>query len=217
MDNYDMVREIVLGGSVTWRGSNSRFWPSPGTRVMDVGANLGVFSALCACKGAEVTAYEADVKTYTLLSKMIQNSGAQINAVNAAVLSYTGEANFLGHESHGHQDQFNGSVTMDGVNWTADDAARAKPVACISFADAIGDLEWDCIKMDIEGSEADVLLSTSPDVLRRIKFMYLELHPWTSLADYVKLNAKLQEIYKFEGAYWSDVLQRWEAVYLTRK
>jgi len=67
--------------------------------------------------------------------------------------------------------------------------------------------------MDIEGAEFEVLLAASPKALNKIKFMYVEFHPWVSQEIYDETIAKLNAIFKFIGAYPNE-FGRWEAAYL---
>ena len=53
-DNFHTVEEIILGGSLTWKRANELFQPFPGARVMDIGANVGIYTAYCALNCAYV-------------------------------------------------------------------------------------------------------------------------------------------------------------------
>ena len=217
--NYHSVREIVLGGSLGWAGVHQRFKPRPGMRVMDIGANAGIFSAFCAANGAEVTAYEPFVAAYLLLTKMIEKSslGHLVKAVNKAVWTHTGDVRYIGNITSldGACTVFNGGLETAGVPWTREDILNAPVVSCISLNDAIGDQEWDCVKIDIEGAEAEVIINASLHTLERIKFMYAEFHPWIPRAHYDSMIQKLQDVFCFEGLYINGQ-GRWEAAYLTR-
>lgn len=222
-DNFHAVREIVLGGSRTWQGAHQRFQPFKGARVMDVGANAGIYSAYCALQGADVIAYEPHPVVFKLLSDMARNTGLwpRLVALNMAIWKFDGEIPFLSHISPVEEGfiRYNGGLESEGIHFTGKermDGARAK---CRSFDLALelpGSERWDCVKMDIEGAEFEVLLAASPEALERIDFMYLELHPWVSDETYIKTIAKLEDVFKFEGAWRADS-GRWEAVYLCRK
>jgi FkbM family methyltransferase len=205
-ENYHTVREIVLGGAIPWAGANERFKPFRGAKVMDIGANVGIYSAFCAANGADVTAFEPHPQAFAQLMAMIKNTGLPIKAVNVAISDFNGSATFAAHVNPDPMCiWYNGGINKDG-----DCGAQ-----CVAFEDAIGDAIFDCVKMDVEGEEFNILLNTPLDALRRIKFMYLELHPWTTDKIYRETLARLESIYRLEGAYWSSDLGRWEAVYLT--
>jgi len=218
-NNYHAVREIVLSGSATWAGANGFFKPQIGKKVMDIGANAGIYTAFCGANGAHVTAYEPHPVIFPMLSSMVERTGLTdcVEAVDAAVWTYTGECPFIGHISPNSDcTRYNGGVPTDGVPWTADDLQKATPTKCVSLDDAIGGTVWDCVKMDIEGAEFEILLGASPEKLRQIKFMFVEFHPWASREIYDKTIARLEEVFKFIGACPNE-LNRWEAAYLFKK
>lgn len=216
--NHHAVREIVLGGSVTWAGVWQRFKPQPGMKVMDIGANAGIFSAFCGLHGCDVIAYEPFGDVFALLAWMVGTTGLvhRIEVHNKAIWTHTGVCPYLGTASKLEDSPaFNGSVLSDGINWTVDDTVRAIRIKCISLDDAMGTETFDMVKLDIEGAEAEVLLAASLETLRKIKFMYVEFHPWTSEKLYKEVVARLEAVYKFDGAYWGPHIGRWEAAYLT--
>ena len=220
LNNYHAVREIVLGGSVGWAGVHERFKPEEGKLVMDVGANAGIFSAFCGANGAGVVAYEPFPRPFAILSGMVITSKLlnRVIPMQKAVWTYTGITKYFGNVTtlDSACPAFNGGVRVDGVRWTQDYEDNALDVHCISFDGAIGSASWDMVKMDVEGAEFEILLATPEDALRRIKFMYLEFHPWPSRELYERTCDKLQKIFHFEGSVMRPD-GRWEAAYLTRK
>lgn len=212
-NNYHTVREIVLGGSLTWAETNRRFRPKPGTRVMDIGANVGIYSAWCAANGATVVAYEADSKSFVYLKDI----ALPFERHNVAIMPYHGEVKFLGHSKWDSGDDcewHNGGTEVPGIKIMPDDPSVIVP--CITFEEALRNTRWDMVKMDIEGGEAELLLETPEKALKQIGFMYVELHPWTPQDLHDRVIARMQSIYKFSG-HWSAALNRWEALYLEAK
>jgi FkbM family methyltransferase len=219
-DNYHAVREIVLSGSLTWAGANGFFVPRPWSRIMDVGANAGIYSAYCGLHGAEVTAYEPFPAVFEMLSSMIQRTELiyYVKPINAAVWTYTGEIPYIGHRTANEDVTcLNGGVPTNGVTWTPDDYAKATKVQCISFDDAIGEETWDCVKMDVEGAEFEILLAASVESLKRIKFMYLELHDWVSQGLYDETLKKIESVFRCQYFRSEPSRPRYEAAYLFRK
>lgn len=212
-NNYHTVREIVLGGSVTWAEANRRFQPKPGARVMDIGANVGIYSAFCAANGASVVAYEADPKSFVYLAGI----DLPIECHNVAIMPYHGEVKFLGHSKWDSGDEcewHNGGTEVPGIKMMPTDDFVTVP--CITFAEALGNESWDMVKMDIEGGEAELLLDTPEESLKQIKFMYVELHPWTPQEMHDRVIARMGSIFNLTG-HWSENLNRWEALYLEAK
>lgn len=215
--NYHAVREIVLGGSPSWAVTNAQFTPEPGKVVMDVGANAGIYSAYCAVKGAQVRAYEPHPEIFEKFCGMITETKLyeRIVPVRAAVWKFTGVLSYLGHKTINEDVTcFNGGVQSDGVNWTSADAARADTVPCVSFDDAIGKIKWDMVKMDIEGAECEVLRYASIEALRRIKFMFVEFHPWVTSEMYERTIQRMRDVYIFTGNDFHPDQKRWQSAHL---
>lgn len=216
-NNHHAVREIVLGGSLAWAGVHSRFKPGPGKRVMDIGANTGIFSTFCAVKGCDfVLAFEPFYKPYQLFSRMLGDTSLywHVSLLPHAVWIFDGpEVKYVGNHSKLEGcDAFNGGVPADGVTENFDHALN---VPCVTLETALGYREWDCVKMDIEGAECEVLITTPVERLKQIKFLYVEFHPWTSQLLYEKAALQLLKAFNVEGV-GSD-RGRYEAAYCTRK
>src|SRR5260370_33931699 len=66
--------------------------PKPGDWVMDIGANKGGVTALCALNGASVVAYEPNPIAFELLEETIKlnHIEKQVTAIPAAVHTKTG-------------------------------------------------------------------------------------------------------------------------------
>lgn len=182
------VEVLVLGESIG-------FQSFPGAQVMDVGANVGVWTALCAVEGAEVTAYEADPVTYAVLTEMLARTNLQVMAINKAIWTHNGECPFRGYEKGNDVRLRNGNVLREIAAWMV-------RVPCLTFEEALGDKVWDCIKVDIEGAEFEILASTPLDVLRdHIRYMALEIHhEWTpERAKYDSFIRRLGEVFDITG------------------
>jgi len=171
--------------------------------VMDVGANAGILTAYWALNGASVTAYEADPVTFKMLSDMIARTNLPATAINAAIWSHSGEVKFRGGSCIDHDRTVRGGclwVPQRPDGFYEDPNAPIVTVPCISFTEALGDREWDCVKMDIEGSEFEVLMSTPVESLRQIKQLQLEFHHWwASNQQYKDLLTKLESVFTIEG------------------
>jgi FkbM family methyltransferase len=218
LNNFHAVREIVLGGSLTWRGVHERY--KPHGRVMDIGANAGIWSAFCGANACHVDAYEPFLRPFAVLSGMVNACKLEqyVKPINKAVWTYTGHTQYFGHVTTLDNvcPAFNGGLRSSGINWTADDEMNADTVECISLDDAIGDEIWDMVKIDVEGAECELLLASSVEQLKKIKFAYVEFHPWVVEPLYVETVQRMSSIFNFEGSCMRDV-GRWEAAYLTAR
>lgn len=181
-NNYHTVREIVLGGSTTWGYCNDHYKAKPGDLVMDIGANVGIYSAWCASRGASVVAYECDPKVLGHLYKTADE--AMFTVMPMAVRSKPELLRYYSHVGRiGDVAFYNGAV--EGmVPWAKAEEDDAVEVVATAFSMALGAQGWDMVKIDIEGGEADLLLNTPESYLRQIKRAYVELHPWVSEKDY---------------------------------
>lgn len=207
-DDPWMVENLVLGDYIGFK-------PFEDARVMDVGANVGIWSSFCALNGAEVTAYEADPLTFEVMCSSFKKASLSVDAINAAIWTYTGKCPFHGGGENVTNGAYrNGAVLIvgGGIEGTGDmtegnfrgNISEIRPemqvVPCVSFADAIGDKNWDCIKMDIEGAEFQLLLSVPSEVLMKISYLHVELHNgWADETLYRKFIERLGSIFEIRG------------------
>ena len=201
-DDYAMVDTLVLGDSIAWK-------PFAGARVIDIGANAGVWTAHCALHGAKVAAYEPDPVTFDVLKGMLHRTGLLhlVTPEQSAVWTYTGRVAFEGSGQRGQSRNWacrNGAVqTLPRDLFTGNVATTIglETVPCVAFDEAIGAAEWDCVKVDVEGGEFELLLTASDAALRRIRFLQVEFHNgWASDEIYTALLDKLHALFESSGA-----------------
>jgi FkbM family methyltransferase len=190
------------------------FQPFSGAKVLDIGANLGFVTAFWALNGANVTSYEADPETYRIMIDMFAEIGIDVNSINAAVWTHAGEVRFKGL-SH----MSSGGFCRNGALEIFEYAGDVIAVPCVTFAQALGDTVWDCVKMDIEGAEFEVLMSTPLEAMKGIKYMNLELHKdeyapghgWMMAAQVEALREKLEKIFIIHDSHFSPGFWHLEA------
>ena len=208
------VEALLLGDFIGWR-------PFSDAHVMDIGANVGVWTAFCALHDCRVTAYEADKITFDTLNGMLEKTGldSRVNTVNAAIWKTTGTMPFAGREVNTRARCRNGCLTVAGAGPYGDgdmtpglfwgnvisQPENSDLVSTVSFGDALGSEQWDCIKMDIEGAEYQVILSVEVEKLKQIKFLQLEFHNgWADEIIYRRLLEKLHSVFESDGCLTSD-------------
>ena len=144
-----------------------------GADVVDVGANIGVFTvyALTECGARRVLAFEPHPENYALLVRNVEENGLadRVTCVNAAVAATTGTGmlNVAANNSGGH------SLTAKPTSTVID-------VELVPLADALEEHEFgriDYLKLDCEGAEYEIVESASPEVLERIERISMEYHP----------------------------------------
>ena len=116
-------------------------------RIVDLGANVGLFAACCRerWRGASVIAVEPDPENLELLRRTAQGT-REIEVIEACASNYAGTVRFVAGEfaeSHVAGDH----STVDTIE-----------VRCVDAFDVA--LDADIVKIDIEGSEWEILADT---------------------------------------------------------
>ena len=122
-------------------------------RVLDVGANLGLHSMIMSRCGFEVKAFEPDPRHYELLAaNLTANDIKSVEAIRAAVSTADGEAQFvrvLGNTTGSH---------LAG----AKDSYGKREVFTVPTKAVQPLFAWaDLAKIDVEGHEKELLLTTT--------------------------------------------------------
>ena len=154
-----------------------RLWSDCRT-IVDAGANIGMFSVWAAKQlpEARIFALEPYPETFSNLQYNLRANhlGAQVKAIQVALSSQSGER-MMPRDGESQRRRL---VPADEVTT----GERVVKVPCMSLADLAGRWELkqiDLLKMDIEGSEWEVLFLTPAPVLQliqRIQFEYHEVH-----------------------------------------
>jgi FkbM family methyltransferase len=161
---FDTVFELDLADFIQRRIYLGTFEPEetrlvrkhlrPGMTFVDVGANVGYYTALASHlvgKGGRVIAFEPSPYAFERLQSMVRaNLLQQSTAIHAGLSDHPGEAKlYLGIGSHNH------TPTM-----VAHENATIMDVKIVTLdgeADRLGVDRIDLIKIDVEGHEASVL------------------------------------------------------------
>jgi FkbM family methyltransferase len=162
---WDIALQIA-GGEYDYPG----YVPRRGDRVVDIGANIGIFSLWAARRGATVTAYEPGVETFAHLAQNVADR--RVTARHAAVV---GEAelptvNLFAHPDRSTRNTLLGREISSGVvleHWVE--------VPAISIDDVLAD-GCDLLKADCEGAEFDIFAKVSGDRLRSVDRIIMEFH-----------------------------------------
>lgn len=141
--------------------------------IVDAGANIGMFSVWAALQRPEtrIIAVEPSPATFETLCRNVASNGLgeRITTVRSALGAEAGERVMrTDADSTMHAVLSRGTVQIDGV------AVRCGTLS--ELLDGQGLAEVDLLKMDIEGAEYEVLLSTPAAVLARVRNINLEYH-----------------------------------------
>lgn len=161
LSNYDFcsVREIYARRIYF---PTDDWIPKQGDFVVDLGANVGMVTLLCAGLGADVVAVEAQDGFIPCIKKNLSENGCldRVRVIHGLVGDGSGV--FSSKENFEAADHFNGnfpkSITMEDI------------------LNIIPDRRVNLLKMDIEGSEFD-LFSSNLDWLSFVDKIAMEIHP----------------------------------------
>jgi FkbM family methyltransferase len=142
--------------------------------IVDAGANIGLFSAYAAAQAPEsrVWAIEPFPATFQRLELAVRRNGLA-GRVECSCLALAREKGERGMSPSGTASELNYLLPAGGA------AEGTVPVPALTLADFLDGNNLDrvdLLKMDIEGSEYEVLGAASRDTLRRIGRLDLEYH-----------------------------------------
>lgn len=135
----------------------------PGSVVLDVGANVGLYTAMAGVAvgpSGRVIALEPDPESYAHLQKTIAlNSLSNVQAINAAA-SLTNGVNTLFTSSNNRGDNrlYN--------NELCDGSVEVQTVCLDDYLPTLGVHSLDVIKMDVQGYEGHVIAGLEKTILR---------------------------------------------------
>ncbi len=163
-DNSDIVTVFIIFCRLDYGKIN------PGCSVIDIGANIGVFSIYAARAGAKsIKAYEPAEESFALLRKNIEQNGY-------AKIIYPFRAAVVGKQSKPvwfprHSNVFN------AIETSPKDSSDYDLVPSIPFKELIRDIpEPNLVKLDCEGGEYDIILNSEDAIFKPIKEIRLEYH-----------------------------------------
>ncbi len=155
-ESRGIFSEVILHDNYSFRklARSGKFM-----RIVDIGANIGVFSVLAALAAPDsvVHAYEPHPEAFKWLSK--NANGLNVNAFNLAVADKAGQMRFDIREA----------TTLSGLSETG-----SLCVSAVSPADILPGEKIDFLKVDCEGAE--FLIFKDFELLRRTNFMAMEYH-----------------------------------------
>jgi FkbM family methyltransferase len=185
--SYPFSIPLRGGGSVQVTSPNEVkvFWqifvshcyriPADCRTVIDAGANIGLFALWAARQlpAARIVSLEPFPQTFQLLQQNIRANSLQdrILLLQRALAADNGERRMSGFgESPNHR------LILAGGNG---DGSTTVTVACSTLADLLREQRLeslDLLKLDVEGSEWEILFATPPAVLKTIRHIVLEYH-----------------------------------------
>jgi FkbM family methyltransferase len=158
----------ITGGEYDYPG----FVPQDGWQVLDIGANIGIFSLLAARRGAEVKAYEASTGNLACLANNVR--GRAVEAHHAAVVGLPPEGNMV--ELWLHDDLPSRNTLLGTEIVTGERLARSEMVPAVALSSLLEGHKFDLVKLDAEGAEFAILEGTDPRLLQCAGRWVIEVH-----------------------------------------
>lgn len=134
---------------------------------LDLGANIGAFSALVLARGGQVVAYEPEANNIALLRRntdRIEKGASAATIVESCVTaSHEPELTFYGPQN-----------PNDFYRWNTRPTQRRAPIGVWrnTHISKVPLFNWDGIKMDIEGAEHDILDARALPKTRKLAMEY---------------------------------------------
>ncbi len=144
-------------------------------RIMDVGAHIGSFTIQAAslCPEATVFSFEPVEDNFNLLKSNIElNKIQNIRFFKKGISSKTGNQSFYVKLTN---DSSRLSLRAD----EREENFRKITIETLSLQEAIKQNHLntiDFLKMDVEGAEYDILFSTPPEIIKKIRYLAMEWH-----------------------------------------
>lgn len=179
----DIVDEIFFRNGYT-----PKFLPiKSGDVVLDIGANVGVFSLFAAKKGAgKIYAFEPLQQNLKLLKRNFKENNLPGSVIiQAAVTDKTGRAQFYPGKSDPH-----GSLLKEGFGKNIE----VPTLSLESIFQKYHLKKVDFLKIDAEGSEGKIILSTPPEVWKKIRKISLEYHDNISPVKHEELRKRFKRM-----------------------
>lgn len=146
---------------------------NPGTLVVDIGANIGMFSLYAARSGAEkLIAFEPNPSSHKILVKNLSQPSIKtdVSLFQLAVSGVAGETVFMPADSSPYNRTINAPT----------DSSASVAVETTSLDKIVEQCEGrriDFLKMDCEGAEWEILTQCSEDALSQVDRIRMEFHP----------------------------------------
>lgn len=153
--------------------------------VVDAGAHVGLFSLRTSVYAKKVISLEPHPLLYKLLETNVsRNNVRNIHPLNLALWKEKGVASFVVGEHSG------GNRIVETKNTNT--KIKIQTITLSDLVDSYGKI--DLLKIDIEGSEFDVLLNAPGDTLNNIDKIVGEMHLWEKgFSELNRVTKKLEE------------------------
>jgi FkbM family methyltransferase len=193
---YFYANDEIIGRSIDVYGEYSQFevdfllsFLGKDTVVYDIGANIGYHTHAFASRAGRVISFEPHPRTFQMLTKNTEHL-PNVTRFNLAVSNFTGRSKCLDYNIDVGGNY--GAVSVDSEHGVLE-------IECVSLAQVNTSLP-DLIKIDVEGSEFEVIQSCMEIIKKKHPVVYYEAHETVHLKEIYQLLSPFP--YKF---YWVPV------------
>ena len=182
----EMAAEILYQNCYT----SHRLFIAANDIVVDIGANIGIFSILAARRtNNQIHAFEPVPKNVQLLKKNIRENGLKNVSINqTAVCDRPGQTElYLNNHAGGHslfvsnnKKQLKNCLTVAAT--TLPDIIDSNKLSRVDF-----------LKIDCEGAEGVILKSTATEYLQKVKQVAIEFHDNVSILSHQQIQDILHQ------------------------
>ena len=141
----------------------------PGATIIDIGANIGLFSLVAAQKAATVLAFEPEPENFAILQKNCRlNEAHNVTARQLAVSDTSGVSRLYLPDNDG----LTGRHSLYSGR-----GSRSLEVSCATLDEIVADGGYECVdlvKLDCEGSEYGILFGVRISTLNRVRQIIVE-------------------------------------------
>jgi len=165
--DYRVVLENAIWDIYGW---DHPFDKNRALTIIDIGAHIGTFAVVMGKRypNATIYAFEPFIENFKLLTKNIQDSKiTNVRAQMKAIAGKRGEVNL--NISSSNTGAHSIIFQQDGLT-----SVEAIPLSDVFATYNISTCDF--LKVDCEGAEYDILLSTPGDVLNKIQTIVMEYH-----------------------------------------
>jgi FkbM family methyltransferase len=184
---FQMTHQIFFTNAYTPKG----FSMNATDVVVDIGANIGIFSLYSGCTTSEaIHAFEPFPNNCAFLKKNIES-----NNLKNVILHNCAVSNKIGKDKLYISERSDGHLLFDHcIKGSLSDYVEVSTTTLEQVIDECELSEIGFLKIDCEGAEGQIILSTPRRYLAKIRVMAIEFHDNVSIINHDEIGCLLTEM-----------------------